>query len=303
MAKNAYVGIDLGGTTIQFGLVDESHKIVHSFGQPTPRGRAEILEAMAAAVAKLGPIAKTKGLRPVAVGVGSAGIVDLVDGKIIGRSPNIPGWEGTKVKYELEARTALPTTVDNDANVMALAEHMVGAGQGYSSGLYVTVGTGIGSGIVLNNELWRGSSYAGAEFGHTILVPNGRACPCGKKGCLERYAATAAFRRYFGEKLPKEAGIKGIFDLAEQGNRKAAEAIHKAADHLACGIGSVLELLNPEVVVIGGGIAAGKGYLAEIREALPKYSTRTALHSVKLKRAKLGNRAGMLGAALLCTAK
>jgi len=300
MAKDAYIGIDLGGTTIQYGLlVTADSKPRHCSSLPTGKGRRAILEQFAEIVTLLGQAARRQRLRIAGIGVGSAGIVDPENGKIVGRCPNISGWEGTEVKRDLEARTGIETWVDNDANVMALAEHRLGAGQGYDSGLYITVGTGIGSGIVLAGKLWRGAAFAGAEMGHMILVQNGRKCGCGKRGCLEVYAGTSAFVRSYGQGLPSHAPVKEIFDRAAAGDKKAVAAVGKAADYLACGIGSVLELLNPEVVVIGGGIAAGRGYLAQVRRRLPEYVTRTALRSARIKGARLGNRAGLIGAALL----
>jgi glucokinase len=301
MRKKAYIGIDLGGTTIQFGLlVAGQAKPVYRSSFRTAKGRLAILEQLAQIVTQLGVRAQQMNYRLSGVGVGSAGIVDPKAGRIIGRSPNIPEWEGTEVGRELEARTGIRTWVDNDANVMALAEHRIGAGQGFDSGLYITVGTGIGSGIVLNGQLWRGAANAGAEMGHMIVAKNGRSCCCGKRGCLETYANAAALVRYYGQPLPKIAPVKEIFKKARQGDPAAEAAMRKAADYLACGIGSVLELLNPEIVVIGGGIAAGSGYLRAVRECLPAYLTTPELGDAPIKRAQLGNSAGLLGAALLC---
>ncbi|MFH2054830.1 MAG: ROK family protein [bacterium] len=302
MAKRAYIGIDLGGTTIQYGLlIAGQDKPIHCSSFHTEKGRLAILEQFAQIVTGLGVKARQLGCRLAGAGVGSAGIVNPESGRIVGRSPNIPGWEGTEVKRELEARTGVQTWVDNDANVMALAEHRLGAGRGFSSGLYITVGTGIGSGIVLDGRLWRGAAFAGAEMGHMIIAKEGRACGCGKRGCLEVYASAGAFVRYYDKSLPQSSPVKEIFGRARQGDSVAQAAIHQAAGYLACGIGSVLELLNPEIVVIGGGISAGTGYLAEVRRCLPAYVTRPALQSVKLRKAKLGNRAGLIGAALLAS--
>jgi glucokinase len=299
MTKLAYGGIDLGGTTVQYGLVDENGELLYRGENDTRAGREEILGNFFDIVRTLKIRSQEQELKLVAVGVGSAGIVDPHQGKIIGRSPNVPGWDGTDVKRELETETGLPTFADNDANVMALAEHRLGAGKDFENGLYLTIGTGIGSGIILGNKLLHGADFAAAEIGHMIIVKNGRECPCGKRGCLEVYANAAAFKRYYGKLLPPSAGVKDVFRMARQGDRTAEAAIATAADYLACGLGSALELLNPEVVVIGGGIAAGHGYLKIVREQLPNYCTEVARAKVKIKRAKLGNTAGLLGAALL----
>lgn len=299
MGKISNVGIDLGGTFIKYGLVDVDGGIVLKSATPTPVGRKAILKGLVGIVATLREVAVARGFDLQGVGVGSPGIVDAIRGKIIGRSPNLPDWQGTNVKEALERESGLPVVVDNDANVMAQAEHEFGSGKEVSSGLYITVGTGIGSGIIIDNRLWRGSRFAGAELGHTIIEKNGRQCKCGKKGCLEVYASAGAFESYYGRQIPAGGGVKYIFEQARFGDKAAINAIDIAADHLACGIGSILELLNPEVVVIGGGVAAGgQLYFRAIREQLKKYASQAALKNLRVLRARLGNDAGLIGAAL-----
>jgi glucokinase len=300
MKKKIFAGIDLGGTSIKFGLVADSGRILYKSSTPTPTGRAKILGEFAAIVDHLQWISDQEGMSLRHVGVGSPGIVNFETGKITGRSPNIPGWQGADVKKSLENSTSLTVVVDNDANAMALAEHRFGSGKGYRSGLYITVGTGIGSGIILDNRIWRGSHFAGAEIGHTIIQKDGKQCKCGKRGCVEALAAMEAFFEYFGKKIPNAGGVKYIFDQARRGDRQAGLAIARAADFLACGIGSALELLNPEIIVIGGGIASGgTAYLQEIRRGLKKYASASCLQKVSLKAALLGNDAGLIGAATI----
>jgi glucokinase len=300
MKKNVFAGIDLGGTFIKFGLVDASARVIFKSSVPTPKGRQAILSELARVTELLRQMAHDQGLRLHGVGVGSPGIVNASTGKIIGRSPNIPGWQGAEVGKTLAKATGLKVAVDNDANVMALAEHRFGSGRGFSSGLFITVGTGIGSGIILNNQIWRGARFAGAEIGHTIIEKSGKPCKCGKRGCVEALAATAAFVEYYGRQVPEPGGVKFIFDRAKQGDIRAKRAIAVAADYLACGIGSALELLNPEVIVIGGGIAAGgAAYFRAIRQGLKKYASASCRLKVVVKAARLGNDAGLIGAAML----
>jgi glucokinase len=300
MKKSVFAGIDLGGTFIKFGLVDSSAQVIFKSSVPTPKGRRGILNEFTRLTELLRQIAQDRSLRLEAVGVGSPGIVNATTGKIIGRSPNIPGWQGAEVGRALAKTTGLRVVVDNDANVMALAEHRFGSGKGFGSGLYITVGTGIGSGIILNNQIWRGAHFAGAEIGHTIIEKDGKPCKCGKRGCVEALAATSAFIEYYGRKTPEPGGVKFIFDRAKQGDIKAQRAIAVAADYLACGIGSALELLNPEVIVIGGGIAAGgAAYFKTIRQGLKKYASASCRLKVIIKPAQLGNDAGLIGAAML----
>jgi glucokinase len=300
MKKSLFAGIDLGGTSIKFGLVDTNGRVIFKSSVPTPKGRSVILREFVRITELLSRIVEDRGHRLAAIGVGSPGIVNATTGKIIGRSPNIPGWQGAEVGKALAKATGLKVAVDNDANVMALAEHRLGSGKGFSSGLYITVGTGIGSGIILNNQLWRVARFAGAEIGHTIIEKNGNPCKCGKRGCVEALAATSAFIRYYGRKTPEPGAVKFIFDRAKKGDVRARQAIATAADYLACGIGSALELLNPEVIVIGGGIAAGGAvYFGAIRQGLKKYASASCRQKVLVKAAQLGNDAGLIGAALL----
>jgi glucokinase len=303
MRENVLAGIDLGGTFIKYGLVDSDGKILVKSSTPTPGGRQAILKGFAVIVAELRDIASAQRRTLQAIGVGSPGIVDSEKGKIIGRSPNLPGWQGAEVKKKLESTTGLPVAVDNDANVMALAEHRFGS-PNVNSGMYITVGTGIGSGIIIDNRLWRGARFAGAELGHTIIEKNGKQCKCGKRGCLELYANAEAFRSYYGKKIPPAGGVRYIFEQAKAGDQQALRAIETAADYLACGIGSALELLNPEVVVIGGGVAAGgEPYFRAIRSRLKSYASSSSLAGLRVLKARLGNDAGLIGAALLAKDK
>lgn len=300
MAKQLYAGIDLGGTNIKYGLVDRHASIVYSSSTPTGSGRAAILRQFAAIATELERVATGQRAEVFTVGVGSPGIVDIRKGKVVGGSPNVIGWRGTDIKRSLERASGLEVCVDNDANVMALAEHRFGAGQGKAAGLYITVGTGLGSGIILNNSIWRGAWYAGAELGHSIINFDGVPCQCGKRGCLEMYVNAASFTKYYGRKVPAGSGSKHIFDLAKRGNKAAIEAINMSAEFLAIGIGSALEILNPEIVVIGGGVSAGgELYFGTIRKSIKQYASKASVASLKIVPAKLGNDAGMLGAALL----
>ncbi len=300
MAKQLYAGIDLGGTNIKYGLCDRHAEIVHRGSVPTGRTRREILKQFSEIAAKLEQIASGLNAEVFTIGVGSPGIVDISKGKVVGGSPNVPGWRGTDIKKSLEKASGLEVCVDNDANVMALAEHRFGAGKGYSSGLYITVGTGLGSGIILENRIWRGSWFSGAELGHSIINFDGVPCQCGKRGCLEMYVNAASFAKYYGGKVPTGGGSKYVFDLANRGIKKAIGAVKRSAECLAIGLGSALEILNPEIVVIGGGVAAGgELYFGTIRKSIAKYASKSSVTGVRIVPANLANDAGMLGAALL----
>lgn len=304
MTKQLYAGIDLGGTNIKFGLVTENGEITFHDLIPTGRTRKKIISQFAEIAGNLKDVAQSQGGDFTTLGIGSPGHIDTRQGKVVSGSPNVRQWRGADIKGDLAKLLASKTRVeifaDNDANAMALAEHCFGAGKGCRSGLYLTVGTGLGSGIILDNRIWRGHKFAGAEVGHSIIVKDGVRCQCGKRGCLEMYVNSDSFVRYFGRGAPADADARWVFEQAESGNKRALSAIGKSADYLACGIGSVLEILNTEIVVIGGGVShGGTPYINAVRKQLSRYTSVAANSSVRLVAATLGNKAGLLGAALL----
>ncbi len=300
MTRTAYIGIDLGGTNIKFGLACRDASIIYRGSIPTGSTRAEILRQFESIVLDLRTRAAQLDHKVTTVGIGSPGIIDIRRGKVAGGAPNVAGWLGTEIRKYLESRTALRVFADNDANVMALAEHRYGAGKGYSSGLYITVGTGLGSGIILDNQIWRGARFAGAEVGHSIINFDGVPCQCGKRGCLEMYVNAASFAKFYGRKVPSGAGSKFVFERAQSGDKRAIAAIKTSATYLAIGLGSAVEILNPEIIVIGGGVAAaGRLYFDAIRSGIRHYASAAQLKGLRIRPARLGNDAGLLGAALL----
>lgn len=312
---NRYVGIDLGGTAIKHGIVDESGTVVVSASTPTPKdGREALLDALANIVRGYMSDHTVAG-----VGVGTAGAVDFARGWVLGHSPNIPGWGDTPVRDLLMERLRVPVAVDNDANCMALAELFAGAGRGCTSAFFLTLGTGIGSAIVVDGKLFRGAHSLGGEWGHATIVHNGRMCACGRRGHLEAYAsATALVQRtlelarqglpsvYAGlsEAAARQLDAKEVFKAAAAGDAAAAQAMTETSSYLADGIAAAVNLLDPERIVVGGGMAvAGSPFLQAVTEEV-----RTRVHSalaehVNLVVAELGNRAGFIGAALLLCEK
>ncbi len=300
MTRTAYIGIDLGGTNIKFGLAWRDASIIYRGSIPTANSRRSILDQFQKLTVELVGIARENNHVVKTIGIGSPGIIDIRRGKVAGGAPNVTGWLGTEIRKYLEPRTGLRVFADNDANVMALAEHRYGAGKGFSAGLYITVGTGLGSGIILDNRIWRGARFAGAEVGHSIINFDGVPCQCGKRGCLEMYVNAASFARFYGRKVPSGAGSKFVFERAQAGDKRAIAAIKTSANYLAIGLGSAVEILNPEIIVIGGGVAAaGRPYFDAIRSGIRHYASAAQLKGLKIRPARLGNDAGLLGAALL----
>lgn len=310
--KKIYAGIDLGGTFIKAGLISPAGTRISSFKIRTEvgSGPGTVWKNLIRAGKRLIAISENKKKKLFGIGIGSPGTIRYPEGIVTDSSPNIPGWVGTNFG-DLAADLKIEVRADNDANCMALAEYMFGAGQGTGSGFYVTIGTGIGGAFIYNGQLMRGASCAAGEFGHTVLKYNGKRCKCGRRGCVEAYTAVPALvqsakklvkkhRNSSLRKNPDRLNSHMIFDAFKKGDRAASEAISLNAALLGSAIGSVVNLFNPEIVVIGGGLAeAGKKYVDELRINILEFAFGSAANNLKIKAARLGNSAGWIGAACL----
>ncbi|GAA2097014.1 ROK family protein [Streptomyces albiaxialis] len=297
------VGVDVGGTKIAAGLVSGDGTLLETLVRPTPaaEGPSAVLDAIAAAVRELGGRERASGL-----GIGTGGVVDRDRGVVLSANDLLPGWAGTRLADELRARLDLPVTADNDANVFALAEQTFGAGAGASSALYVSVGTGIGGGLAVGGRLLRGAHWTAGEFGH-IAVPEaaGRPCNCGRTGHLEAVASGPAIAARFAELTGGGRGgdLREVAELAASGNaahaHEARTALAEGAGALGRALGGLVNTVDPERVVIGGGVASiGTPFWEPLTEAfaaelLPQPSGLRPLP------AKLGPRAAVIGAAAL----
>jgi glucokinase len=310
--KKVYAGIDLGGSFIKAGLLTSSGKRISSFQIPTEAdaGPLKVGNNLLLAARKLDILAAKYKTKLAGIGIGSPGTIRFPRGIVTGSSPNIPGWVGTDISKILRGfHTEI--TVDNDANCMALGEYHFGAGRGSSSGFYLTIGTGIGGAFIQDRQLLRGASFAAGEFGHTVLKYNGIKCKCGRRGCVEAYTAVPALIRlakkiigtYRYSSLRKNlAHLTSdiIFDAFKKGDKAAIEAVRQNAEMLGSAIGSVVNLFNPEIVVIGGGISqAGRKYINMLKENISAFAFPSATRGLKVKKARLGNSAGWIGAACL----
>jgi glucokinase len=249
----------------------------------------------------------------VAIGYGTPGPMSHEEG-IVYASPNLPGWENIPLRAKFSAATGLPVTLDNDANVAAYGEFIAGAGKGTRDMVMLTLGTGIGGGIVIDGQLQRGAFDNAAEIGHTIAVPNGRACPCGQRGCLERYSSANAVAERFVEALKagEQSSLKAHVDsgepltsvhvgqAAEAGDALAARIWDETCLYLALACVNIQHMLNPECVVLGGGlIGAGEQLLRPIREHFERQVWTVAEDFPRIELATLGDDAGVIGAATL----
>ncbi len=318
MSNRYFIGVDLGGTNIKFGIVSGRGEVRHKsmLSAQADLGRQAILANISRAVRQELAVAQDRKIRIRGIGVGSPGTVNLSTGKIEGSCPNLPQMVGVNLRRWLSESFALPICVDNDANLMALAESRLGAAKGFSDALCLTIGTGIGGGIILEGKLFHGSSFAGAEFGHMTICHNGRKCNCGGIGCLEMYASAPAMVKDARRLLAKDKKsvihrlvekdlsrliAEILFQAEKKGDKLAAGVINQACAYLGAGISSAVNLLNPQVVVIGGGVSqGGASFIRRIEKEVKDRAFPSATKHLKVVRAKLGNDAGFIGAAILC---
>ena len=233
------------------------------------------------------------------IGLGLPGPIDVKKG-LVHFFPNIPGWVDVPLRAILKKRIGLPVFIDNDANLMCLAEYKLGAAKGARNAVCLTLGTGVGGGLIIEGRLYRGSSFAAGEIGHMPINEEGPDCNCGGTACLESYIGNrriaSRVRNVFGKDIPLEK----VSRMAARNNRKAVKIWEDVAGKLGLGLVGVVNLLNPDRIVIGGGVAnAGDSLLSKVREVLLTKAMVVQAKAVKVLKAKLGNDAGMLGAALL----
>ncbi len=305
-AGDLFIGFDLGGTFLKYALGNVRGEILFKNKKPSKgdQSKDDIFSVFYECIEELLVKAKKQGGTVVAIGVGSPGAINFDKGTLIGNTPNLPQWGDAQIRKRLESKFSLPVWVDNDANLMALAESRVGAAKGYKNVIALTLGTGIGGGILINNELYRGHNFAGAELGHMSIEYDGIPCDCGGRGCLERYAsATAMVINYIAKlnakwrDIPNNVTTELIFARAHKGDREAIETIDETADYLGAALASLTNIFNEEIIVIGGGVAeAGDEFMNLIWQAVQSKTMKPGLIGLKLVRAKLGNDAGMYGA-------
>jgi glucokinase len=305
------IGIDIGGTKVLGGVVDQSGEILRTFRVDTPKAGGHALnQSIADVITELLTTHKTN-----SIGISAAGLVSSDRATMLG-SPNIKDWDGTNIAKALLDLCGAKTVVENDANCAAWAERVYGAGKGLENVIMITVGTGIGGAAIVNGQPLRGANGTGAEFGHMRVVPDGEQCGCGIKGCYERYASGSALMRHAREAISKNpeaarellargdgttAGLLGghITDAARDGDEIAIDALATTGDWLGAGIATLSMLFDPSIVVIGGGVVdAGELLLEPARRAMMREMPFVGKHPVpEIVAAKLGNDAGLVGVA------
>lgn len=304
------IGVDVGGTKVAAGVVDKTGAILARTRSETPSASpSDVEDVIAECVAEL-----RKDHEVEAVGIGAAGFIDAERSRVL-FAPNL-SWRDEPLRDAVAERVGLPVVVENDANAAAWAEHRFGAGQGESHLVAVTVGTGIGGGIVVDGRLHRGRFGIGAEFGHMQMVAGGRRCGCGQSGCWEQYCSGRALlreareiadvRRGFGDRLlelgggrPEGIEAREVTAAAREGDAAALECFEEIGHWLGQGLADLAAVLDPGVFVVGGGVAdAGELLLAPARRTFAARLTGTgARPQAEIRQAALGNDAGLVGAA------
>lgn len=306
---NYVIGIDLGGTNLKAGLVDKGGKITHRLSIKTnynadPQAISNQIFELIDEIIKEAHVKKSD---IIGVGLGSPGLIDK-KGETIIFSPNLPRWRNIPIKLLVTERFSMPCVLENDANAAAWGEKWVGAGKDVSSLVMLTLGTGIGGGIVIGNKLWRGANNVAAEIGHMIIQMDGPKCSCGNNGCIEAYASATAMVRRFKELLKsgvssslkdsREITAKIINDAAFQGDKASLDVIEETGRYLGIALVNIMHILNPEMIVLTGGmIGSGELLMNPIRQVTKQKAFEASYKDTKIVFSQLGNDAGIIGAA------
>ena len=317
-----YIGVDLGGTNIAVGIVDENDKIIKKGSVPTkPERGADAIVADMAALSKSLLADLGVPLSQVAwAGVATPGTADSERGVVV-YANNIPFLDYPLAANLSSLLDGVPVHIENDANAAAKAEAIAGVAKGVKYSVMITLGTGLGGGIVLDGEVYSGFNFAGAELGHMVIEKDGRQCSCGRRGCWEAYSSATGLVNITKDRIAdsRKAGRKTImedmiggdiskvsartaFSAMKQGDEVAAEVVDEYIGYLACGLGNIINIFQPEVLSIGGGVCGEGDYLLKpLKEKLffKETYTKEGTPQTRIEIAALGNDAGIIGAAVL----
>ena len=306
----AAIGVDIGGTWIKAGLVDQDGHILFPARVPTGArgGREAIVSATADAIHQVLRSARKEGLEPIGLGIASAGVIDVHDGTVFAATENLPGWTGFDLRGFAEKRFHLPTCVENDAHAAVLADMYFGFARHLRNFVVITIGTGVGGGIVVDRKLIRGQHGFAGSFGHTTIRQNGRPCTCGRAGCLEAYVSASALAREFRGRSDAHVDTEALTDadlawkvsqLADADDPIARQAFFAMAGYLAEGIASLFNVVDPEAIIVAGGLVEGKPWFTEeVEKRVAQMLHFGALRSPRVQLAASMNEAGVLGAAV-----
>lgn len=311
------LGIDLGGTNIVAGVVDENYKIIATAKRKTncPRPAEEIADDMAVVALEAVANAGLKITDIESAGVGSPGAIDPING-IVTYANNL-GFFGVELAKMLKERTGINFYLENDANAAAYGEFIAGAGKGTKDFVMITLGTGVGGGVIIDGKIYAGSNYAGTELGHVVISMNGEKCSCGRQGCWEAYASATALIRQTKQAMIKYSDtamwdiVKGdinavngltAFDAMRQGDAVGKQVVDQYIYYISVGVANNINIFQPEVFCIGGGISKeGDNLIVPVKQIVKGENyARNLTKNAEIKTAMLGNDAGIIGAAYLC---
>ena len=310
-----YVGVDLGGTNIAVGIVDGDGKIIAKKSVKTIPDREfeEIIKDMADCVSSLTEQTGINIDEIHSIGIGSPGSLNTDDGIMV-YANNFKHGVNVPMRKLMNKYIDKPVYLGNDANVAALGEVVCGAAKGVKNAVMITLGTGVGGGIIINGQIYEGQYSAGAEMGHIMLIHNGEQCSCGRKGCWEAYASATALVRQTKEAMKKNpeslmnemydvetASARTAFEAARKGDETAQKVVDNYIEYIGEGLVDVVNIFRPEILIIGGGVCnEGDNLLIPLRKFVNKYAYGGTLNPEQIiKTAVLGNDAGIIGAALL----
>ncbi|MGH9526462.1 MAG: ROK family protein [Terriglobales bacterium] len=312
-ANSFSIGVDLGGTNLRIAAVSPQGEILEKIALDTEvkEGRERVITDMTGAVKDLQ--GRMKSSRLMGIGIGVPGVINLATG-MIRQSPNLPGWNDFPVRDDIERQLNAPVILENDANAAALGEKWVGAGKTVSGLCILTLGTGIGGGVILDGRIWHGQDGMGGELGHMTIDPNGALCGCGNLGCIEAYASATAILRMAHaaiavgrspalRKAAEEVGeltAEMIYITAQQGDRVSREIFELVGRSLGVAIGNLINIFNLPLYVLAGGVARGwDAFASYLLDEVQKRSVVYRATQARIEPSQLGAEAGLLGAAYL----
>lgn len=283
------LALDIGGTAIKVAMVTSDGKILNSGEHPSEgkKGGAHILNKVCDIISTYEGYER--------IGISTTGQVDSSTGTIVFANKNVPDYTGMELGHILSEKFGVPVAVENDVNAAALGEAHYGAGTEYNDFLCLTYGTGVGGAIIIDHEIYGGSKGVAGEFGHIITHPGGNICGCGQKGCYEQYASTTALIRECMKEDPKLSNGRLIFEEMQKGNSQVKDLIDSWIDEMVIGLHSLVHIFNPACLILGGGILEQDYIIDEINNRLYD-KIMVSYGQVEIKKASLGNNAGILGA-------
>ncbi len=314
--EEVIIAVDLGGTNVRVAAVNPEGKILHKISFPTDasRGRERVTENILSKIHEFLRRFPEEEFEVIGGGFGIPGAIAL-DRGIVSQSPNLPGWEGFDIRSRLQGGFRMPIFIENDANAFSLGEGWLGAARGVKDFCCLTLGTGVGGGIVLNGDIWHGTEGKAGEIGHMIIDVDGPPCQCGSRGCLEAFASGSAIRRMAIEAIKGDEKTdlvercggeletitsKMVYESARSGDRLSRGIFQKMGMYLGVGLANLVNLLNVELLVIGGRVCeAFDLFIDPARRELEERALGSMGKRVKVERARCGDDAGILGAAYL----